>query len=618
VLKKPGVIILFLLSLLACIFLLHSCGKEDDSSSDAIGFDDPPPDDTPTECGIEQSLTGCSFGTGTCNFDTGFYSNLYDGGTPAGAPTCATTYYVDYSGGSDGAAGTTTGTAWQTIDRVESFGASPGFNPGDCILFKRGEAWWNSRFDIPSSGTSGNPITIGAYGTGAQPIISSIMDMRSWDVEGNWTHQGNNIWLKINEIDYPSRIWIDDVEIRKAKVLADIDSTWRWFWDFDNAWFYLYSVGNPATTYTTFKRAWGQNPPIYTNKQDYISIRDIEARAGNYSIIVEESDNIIIEDCTIGWGANIGIFVHGTTGVSGSSSDNGIIRRNIIDSGYRGTYYYEKAQSEDGVHLRGGANNWEICQNWFKAWGHNAISLWQHSDGENKTVNNNIIYSNKITGEGTSYGRGYGTVGRRGECSYNEFKWNLLEDLTMPNQIGGDYNTFNYNIVDTVLMSVIDGEKRGGAGIVLTPSASGHPEFVSEHNEVKNNVVYNCEHVGIEAQDWSATYLIKYNTVQNNIVLNNIQGYDYPEFEGVNFIVGGCFDPDAEITGRDNTFDGNIIWNGSNGNVVFYRGERMCVSKFQEKDSDYGDTIINNYQMAPLFTDPANGDFSFQPSSPCN
>ena len=51
--------------------------------------------------------------------------------------TTATTYYVDQTGGSDAAAGTSEGTAWKTIAKVNA----GSYNPGDEILFKAGETW---------------------------------------------------------------------------------------------------------------------------------------------------------------------------------------------------------------------------------------------------------------------------------------------------------------------------------------------------------------------------------------------------------------------------------------------------------------------------------------------
>ena len=79
----------------------------------------------------------------------------------------ADTYYVDVTGGSDTYDGLSQSTAWQTIAKVNSM----SFNPGDSILFKRGEIW-REQLTVSSSGDSTYPITYGAYGSGDKPIIN--------------------------------------------------------------------------------------------------------------------------------------------------------------------------------------------------------------------------------------------------------------------------------------------------------------------------------------------------------------------------------------------------------------------------------------------------------------
>ncbi|MCD9026107.1 right-handed parallel beta-helix repeat-containing protein [Cohnella silvisoli] len=78
-----------------------------------------------------------------------------------------TTYYVDSAAGSDTANGTSTGTAWKTLTKVNSV----TFQAGDKILFKKGGTW-NGQLHPLGSGSSGNPITIDSYGTGNRPLIN--------------------------------------------------------------------------------------------------------------------------------------------------------------------------------------------------------------------------------------------------------------------------------------------------------------------------------------------------------------------------------------------------------------------------------------------------------------
>ena len=84
-------------------------------------------------------------------------------------PVRATTYYVDncVTPGSDLNTGTSPATAWRTVAHVNA----QTFNPGDSILFQRTCAWYGTALTAPSAGASGSPITFGAYGTGANPIL---------------------------------------------------------------------------------------------------------------------------------------------------------------------------------------------------------------------------------------------------------------------------------------------------------------------------------------------------------------------------------------------------------------------------------------------------------------
>ena len=85
------------------------------------------------------------------------------------SPLWATTYYVDncVSVGNDRNNGTSPSTPWLTINKVNT----SKFNPGDSILFQS-TCTWREQLTVPSSGAAGSPITFGAYGTGAAPIIS--------------------------------------------------------------------------------------------------------------------------------------------------------------------------------------------------------------------------------------------------------------------------------------------------------------------------------------------------------------------------------------------------------------------------------------------------------------
>jgi len=105
------------------------------------------------------------------------------------AQASPTTYYVDATGGNDGNNGTSPSSAWKTISKVNSY----DFNPGDSILFKRGEVW-RERLIVSSSGNSNNPIIFGAYGTGNKPLILGSVERND---ASDWVNEGGNIWSTV-------------------------------------------------------------------------------------------------------------------------------------------------------------------------------------------------------------------------------------------------------------------------------------------------------------------------------------------------------------------------------------------------------------------------------------
>ncbi len=96
----------------------------------------------------------------------------------------ATTYYISATG-NDGNSGTSTAQAWRTLERLDQVQYS--LQPGDQVLLERGGTY-RGILPINSSGTSSAPLTFGAYGTGAKPVIAGS------DLVTGWQPYQGNIW----------------------------------------------------------------------------------------------------------------------------------------------------------------------------------------------------------------------------------------------------------------------------------------------------------------------------------------------------------------------------------------------------------------------------------------
>ncbi|KKL72122.1 hypothetical protein LCGC14_2088070, partial [marine sediment metagenome] len=114
-------------------------------------------------------------------------------------------YFVDATSGDDAKDGLSEANAWKTISKVDA----ASFSAGDTISFNRGDIWRES-LTPPSAGSSGSPITFGAYGTGDKPQINGANLVTTWTPEG-----GIEDFTTFTEVDPGS-----DIVVTAAKIAA--------------------------------------------------------------------------------------------------------------------------------------------------------------------------------------------------------------------------------------------------------------------------------------------------------------------------------------------------------------------------------------------------------------
>jgi len=122
----------------------------------------------------------------------------------------ATTYYVDSVSGNDNWDGQSPSTAWQTLSKVNA----TTFQPGDEILFKAG-CIWTGRLWPKGSGTSGSPIVIDIYGSGALPIINGD------GIEMEAVRLFNQEYWEINNLEVTNTNPAGPGEIRGIAILGE-------------------------------------------------------------------------------------------------------------------------------------------------------------------------------------------------------------------------------------------------------------------------------------------------------------------------------------------------------------------------------------------------------------
>jgi hypothetical protein len=146
----------------------------------------------------------------------------------------STNYYLSSTGNNANTGlGQSDGLAWQTVSAPNAF----AFSPGDSILFKRGEIFYGT-LTFSESGTLGNPIVIGAWGSGADPIISGGIDI---DVTNHWNQRNGNVYRIYCTSDIKG-VFINDKQYMQAR--------------YPNAGNFVYiTTGDATSPYTLFSVA---------------------------------------------------------------------------------------------------------------------------------------------------------------------------------------------------------------------------------------------------------------------------------------------------------------------------------------------------------------------------
>ena len=249
-------------------------------------------------------------------------------------------YYVS-TAGNDNNSGLSPALAWKTIAKINSF----TFSAGDRILFRRGDQW-RETIIVKGSGSAGNYITYGAYGTGAKPIISGS------DIVKGWTQYLANIW-KANcpkvylylGLDYDYVAILDGILFKQVGTLAEVSAQNTYYIDkttTPNA-VYIYSNSNPDTKIAEVSaRMFG----FYVNSNTYIKLSGLEFRNAGHSgafffggVNSQISGNSIIDSCNFYRNRIYGIELY--DGYSNSIVQN-------CTSSFNGNGYYSASYTNYG------------------------------------------------------------------------------------------------------------------------------------------------------------------------------------------------------------------------------------------------------------------------------
>jgi len=378
------------------------------------------------------------------------------------------TYYVSSSNGNDNNNGLSESSPWKTIAKVNSI----SFNPGNQILFKRGDIWVGEQLLINRSGSASERIRYTSYGDGLKPIITLKQEVSGWDVSGNWTpytaYSGNHVWsmpFPNFSIDWYGRIvrlWLDGTETvicyNKSPTYDNLDyltpgepatyginSKHRFHYDQEATppRLYVWTDGtNPASYYSSieFPGRFTSTGTIYATidlrNADYVTIDGLDIRGGmEVSILLNGSDYVTIKNCNISESNHTGIKGDGNMYSGDKTSSYVKIDSDSIDSGRRhkiNDYGTSVTSVNHGVATVNGALYWEIHHNFIKDWWFG----WLNSSDSSPT-NHHKFYNNEVTAPDIDFAK-VAELGSEGSAYDNDdidVYNNYFHDITLGIQL---------------------------------------------------------------------------------------------------------------------------------------------------------------------------------------
>lgn len=509
-------------------------------------------------------------------------------------------YYVDATSGNDGNDGLSTDEAWKTLSQVSGF----TFGEGDQILLKKGEEW-EEQLIFENSGVVGNPIIIGAYGSGNDPKIklSTTFASDDWSLEydasGEKVYKGeisNNKW-PLGAVKNDSRINVYTVTAGSPEELTT-DET---FGNPYNVWYFYYRSDNGVPEEMEVgSRRYG----IYITGEN-VTVQDIEiyGPAGNWEgtgvtgvnapnpIKLVGCNNVTIQRCTLS---------HTTTGSINISTGSS----NCTVTYCTGNDMETSLSFVDS----GGANSGHVLS-------HNIATNVNRLDtdggdgsfiGVYQTDGVQILYNNFNTNGHV------GDTGLDAQISIVDSDNCIIHGNIMQNcgsscgytAENADGNIWSCNIFDTwgiATGSLSTGPLENGLRIGNSSATDTHTG-----NKVYNNLFIGGGPTG----DFGALNLAWANNlnteVKNNIFYNNTGQYEMRLASRSSF------------SGWD--FQNNLIYRTS-GNAILHDVTTYDYahivgnsSGYFSNDRSYEDGTLTD---DPLFLDISIGDYRQKPNSPC-
>jgi parallel beta-helix repeat protein len=587
---------------------------------------------TPTQAGNASVTMEVKDSTG----DTATHSFSLSVAAQAASSNSYRSFYVDSAAGNDDNEGTSESAPWKTVAKVNS----SDFLPGDHILFKRGDTW-RELLSISSSGSSGNPIVIDAYGSGAAPIITGADLVAA----GFWTlcsSCGKSVW-QASVSAQPNLVMFNGTSGAAVNSLSALASAGQWYWN--SNLLYVWSASNPGSAYNSPGIESGDRKIIVDlSGLSFITLQTLQLMGGNgiptnavvyaHEVNGTPPQDLVLNNLVIANGVGHGVRLEdcnnceiqgltvsgvGSDGISFASLDasnpitSGSITGNTVTTSvHDGIATYGCAiggtclgeETPNGVFISGltisGNTVHDNGEGIYLQWTnhstvsantsyHNTVTTNPASEGggieleasSNNVVEKNVIYQNRGNGVELSNDAGAGST--LTGASNNVLQYNVVHDNGNHGLFTNDAPTQSNQFLYNLIWNQVNGECFIANGI-------GHV--------FAGNVCWNNS-TGIDLYTSSSTTVTSNITVKNNIIANSIVRAVHIE---------------SGVTSSTLAFDYNDYDFGSGAEFMLF-DTAYSLSGWQPATGFDNHSLVANPQFVSA-SPSAPGDFVIQASSP--
>lgn len=479
--------------------------------------------------------------------------------------------------------------------------------PGNTILFKRGDAWYNSGYQwnvVNKIGTAASPMVVDAYGAGPAPIIANMERVP----DTQWEHVTGNLWRweSLHDGEDIRRAFVEGVPKIKVTTLAELDETDEFYFEYDPAIWprHLYlRLPSPPTGVEAIRL--GDNFIMYIENVSHLSFRNIDFRGGGSWVAIRAkapTESVAFEDCRLTEFSVYGFSFEPSDDPNAQDAYHARTRLigNTIDKTLAEGDTTADLLGGDGIQFSDAAEGVLIQGNTIVDHGHTGINLHVLRQGYHG-IHNTVVDGNEVYLVNSRYGRGFEVVGPEGGTTNNIVRRNYFHDLTNSSHVGGNGNQVYSNLFVHHFPQTVNTPNPQYHALDFMPWVEAGLELVSHDNLIANNTIYQTDMSGIRVFG---------EHVGNNVFRNNLIVRWGPSGQGTQSY---GLQIHWESPGVQQLVENNGFWNTAPDEPVIEQSNIPYTAA--EANAAFGN-YNDNLQATPAFINEAGRDFRLMAISP--